>query len=92
MSANRDIDDILLNKPREAKQQNEVDQRKLGCIVVFATPIVFTLMLLFAWNVGIEPFFKTLGNISVWQALGLTVGFSVALVLLLTLVTAVRGK
>ena len=93
MSANRDIDDILLNKSRRTKQEQEkVDEIKTacatGCAVVLLAPVLYTLVILLAWNVGIEPFFKTLGNISVWQALGL----AFALMILQSLVGAARGN
>jgi len=73
------------------KQEAE-DEMKASCamagVALILVPLISTLMILFAWNVGIEPFFKTLGNISVWQALGL----AFALMILQSLVGAARGN
>ncbi len=67
----------------KTKQQAE-EELKASCVTagvaVIVAPVVLSLMILFAWNVGIEPFFKTLGNISYWQALGLDVAFALLLV------------
>ena len=77
--------------PHKTKQEAEEELKTAcatGCAVVILAPILYTLVILLAWNVGIEPFFKTLGNISVWQALGL----AFALMILQSLVGAARGN
>ncbi len=93
MSTDRDLNDILSGTRKTKQEENDAAVVKGGtaCAVILVVPVIYTLVILFAWNVGIEPFFKTLGNISFWQALGLTVGFSVVLSLLLGLVGAARG-
>ncbi len=90
MSTDRDLNDILSGTRKTKQEENDAAVVKGGtaCAVILVVPVIYTLVILFAWNVGVEPFFKTLGNISLWQALGL----AFALMLVRTLVSAVRGK
>ena len=62
----------------EERKKDEITAA--GAIALIIVPLISTLMIMFAWNVGIEPFFKTLGDISFWQALGLDVAFALLLV------------
>jgi len=66
------------NAFEEERKKDEITAA--GAIALIVVPLISTLMIMFAWNVGIEPFFKTLGDISFWQALGLDVAFALLLV------------
>ena len=66
------------NAFKEKEENDEVTGAVIVALVI--VPLILTLMIMFAWNVGIEPFFKTLGNITYWQALGLNVAFALLLV------------
>jgi uncharacterized protein (DUF983 family) len=73
----------------KTRQEAEDDMKAAcatACVATFLVPIVYTLVILGAWNVGIEPFFETLGNISFWQAFGL----ALAVIIVRTLVAPAR--